>query len=389
MNPFLTTELDPFAKVGKYNESISLTEDDKKNKVRVYCQEPYAQMLYDMMSGRESSGVQKITSKDLTEGEVYKVRPKTLYTDDKTLLVEEINSGVSICIPLKEYSKPLEDLVSGNIKDFYVTLYKVTKSGEYFGSEKKALSVTYKQELFDHLNNSTWFDVKIKRLIKGGYLAIYQNEVECFIPGSHAAANVVHNFNDMLGKTLTVMVDNYDAANDLFILSYKKYIAKSMPTMISELSFDVPYAGVLTNSPYDFGVFVEIDGYYTGLIHKSEFQNYDEIRKTLRAGDKIQVYVKDVTQKGDQYRIVLTLDQSQVSTEKMQWQTLRNRTENQSFKYTVNENKNSISIEIDGEKFDVSLKRQDLKDNLNRYPLVKVFKVDPIKKSLKFEFVEA
>jgi hypothetical protein len=98
--------------------------------------------------------------------------------------------------------------------------------------------------------------------------------------------------------------------------------------------------------------------------------------------------VKDVTSKNNQYRIVLTLNKDQVNSEKMQWQSLRNRTENQSFRYSIDEAKNSISIDIDGENFEVSLRRKDLERNLNRYPMVKVFKVDPINKRLRFEFVE-
>jgi ribosomal protein S1 len=184
------------------------------------------------------------------------------------------------------------------------------------------------------------------------------------------------------------MVDNYDAANNLFILSYKKYVTASMPIMISELQFDKEYVGTLTNRPYDFGVFIEFENYYTGLVHKSEFENYDEVCKKMKSGDKLNVYVKDVTSKNGQYRIVLTLNPEQVNNEKLQWQTLRNRTENQSFRYSISEANNSISIDIDGENFEVALKRKDLERNLNKYPLVKVFKVDPINKRLKFEFVE-
>jgi hypothetical protein len=55
-------------------------------------------------------------------------------------------------------------------------VYKSTKFGENFGSEKKALSVSYKQELFDSLENNEWFDVTIVKLIKGGYLALYKKE---------------------------------------------------------------------------------------------------------------------------------------------------------------------------------------------------------------------
>ena len=185
------------------------------------------------------------------------------------------------------------------------------------------------------------------------------------------------------------MVDNYDQSNDLFILSYKKYVAESMPVMIEQLEFDKEYEGVLTNKPYDFGVFVEIDGYYTGLVHQTEFEDYDTARKSLKTGDKLKVYVKDITSKGNQFRIVLTLKSDNVNSEKLAWQKLKEKTENRSFPYDVNSKKNSISIDIDGENYEVSLKRRDLDKNLNRYPFVRVSKVDMINKSLKFEFVES
>jgi len=72
----------------------------------------------------------------------------------------------------------------------------------------------------------------------------------------------------------------------------------------------------------------------------------------------------------------------------MAWQRLRDRTENKSFSYTVDSKNNSIAIEVDGESFEVSLKRKDLEKNINQYPYVKVSKVDPINKNLKFEFTE-
>jgi len=184
------------------------------------------------------------------------------------------------------------------------------------------------------------------------------------------------------------MVDNYDTLNNLFILSYKKYITHSMPTMISELKFDHEYIGTLTNKPYDFGVFVEIDGYYTGLVHSSEFEDYNTVRKTLKSGDKIKVYIKDVTSKAGQYRIVLTLKQDQVNSEKLEWQALRNKVENNKFSYSVNNNKNSITIDIDSEQFEVSINRNELEKNLSSFPMVKISKVDPINKQLKFEFVK-
>lgn len=377
-----------FQAVGKYNTAIDLTEDDKKAKVKIYCKETYAKEMYDSLTTYMKNSGTSVANKDLIKGKAYYVEAKVISYSENLIYVDEVDSKIGLCIPFREYSKPLEELSQKENRKFLAVVYSASKNGEFLASEKKALSISYKNELFDHLNSDTWFDVKITKLIKGGYLAIYKKEIECFIPGSHAAANIVHNFNDLLGTTLTVMVDNYDSANDLFILSYKKYVTHSMPVMVSELQFDREYSGTLTNRPYDFGIFVEFENYYTGLIHKSEFENYEEVSKKMKTGDKINFYVKDVVLKNGQYRVVLTLNKDQVNEEKLQWQSLRNKTENQSFKYSILESKNSISIEIDGENFEVSLRRKDLEKNLTKYPLVKVFKVDPINKRLKFEFVE-
>jgi ribosomal protein S1 len=377
---------DLFKTVGKYNTSVKLTDEDRKSGVKIYCHEPYAQELYDAMINHEKSSV--FISKDLKSGTICKVTAKVISFEDKTIRAEDVVSGSSVIIPFREFSKSLDELSEGKGTEFLVMIYKSTKFGENYGSEKKALSYSYKQELFDHLSEDQWFDVTITKLIKGGYLALYKKEIECFIPGSHAAANIIHNFNDMLNRSLTVMVDNYDQSNDLFILSYKKYVAQSMPFMIENLEFNREYVGVLTSKPYDFGVFVEIDGYFTGLIHQSEFEDYELTKRTLRTGDELKVYVKDITTKGSQFRIVLTLKPDNVNSEKVAWQNLKNKTQNKCFPYDVNSKKNSISIDIDGENFEVSLKRKDLDKNLSKYPYVKVFKVDLINKSLKFEFVE-
>lgn len=373
---------------GKYNTSVKLTEEDKKQGVKIYCHEPYAQEVYDKFSAYyKENGVPK--NKDLQEGQVLRVTAKTILFINKTIIAEDKSTKSTLVIPFKEYSKSLDDLAKGISLEFLVMIYKATKSGEYLASEKKCISLNSRQELFDHLGNNTWFDVKIVKLIKGGYLAIYKDSVECFVPGSHAAANIIHNFNSLLGKTITVMVDNYDKVNKLFILSNKKYIAQSMPTRITELKFDTKYSGKLTNTPYDFGVFVEFgDGYFTGLLHKSEFENYETARKTMKAGDPIDFYIKDVTSKGGKYRVVLTLDQTQVNSEKQAWEKFRERTENQSFEYDLDKAKNSIKIYVDDSNFEVNLKKSDMDKNFSKYPLIKVFKVDPINKHVKFKFID-
>ena len=384
-------ELDRIFEIGnnKYNTSLNLTEEDKKSNLKVYCQEPYAQELYDKMKAWENENNVSIHQcKDLEAGVIYEVLAKKISFEDRLIYTEEVNTQVEITIPFKEFSRPTDELTRGENLKFHAMVYKIDRQGGFTGSERKCAAINYKKELVEHQNNKTWFEVHIIKLIKGGYLAKYKDSVECFIPGSHAGANVIRDFNKLLNKKINVMVDNYDQSNDLFILSYKKYIAKSMPEKVTDLKFGYRYTGILTNKPYDFGVFVEFEDYYTGLIHSSEFENYNEIKKTYKSGDEIDFYVKNVTNKGKNYRIVLTLNEGDIDPDKKEWDTLREQTENKKFDYLVNEKNNSISIQVNDMSYEVSLRRKDLERNLNQFPQVRVFKVDPVNKRLRFEFVE-
>lgn len=377
------------SKKTRHNAKVKLTEEDIKAKARIYCKESYAQELYEMMTSHSLTTNSSLSPcKDLEEGKVYDVVATQISFDDSFIKTYEKNSKTEIVVPFKEFNESIDALAKGEGLKFKVMITRVSGSGQFLGSQRKCISIIHKEELFQHLEDNTWFKVKVKKLIRGGYIALYKNDIECFIPGSHARANVISNFDDLLGKEMNIMVDNYDRTNDLFILSYKKYIKESMSTMISELKFGKHYRGKLTNKPYDFGMFVEIDEYYTGLIHSSDFDDYNEIKKFYKAGDEIDVYIKDVIRKKGEYRILLTVDPDSIDDEKKKWDILRDRTEGNSFDYEVNVENNSISIYVDGDTFDVTLRRKDLEANLDNFPKVKVIKVDPINKNLKFEFVE-
>jgi predicted RNA-binding protein with RPS1 domain len=377
-----------YENTGRYNNSVKISDEDKKAGLKIMCKEPYAQELYDKMKEyEESTGVSTHTSKDLVEGGIYRVTAKQIAFDDQSIWVQEDNSGAQIEVPFKEFSRDVKSLMNGENLEFNVMVIKGSKANEFVGSEKRCVKINHKQELNDHLDNNDWFEVKVVSLIKGGYIAKYKDSIDCFIPGSHAAANIIRDFNKLIGKTINVMVDNYDSNNDLFILSYKKYIQHSMQYRVSDLEFGRKYTGTLTAKPYDFGIFVEFDDYFTGLIHSTEFENYNEIRKTLKPGDNIDFYIKNVTKKGKQYRVVLTMDPETIDSEKKHWSDLRDRTQDQSFEYEVDSSSNSIKIHVGTESYEVTLKRRDLDKNLSLYPRVKVSKVDPINKNLKFEFV--
>ncbi len=375
----------------KYNSKVKLTDADKKNGVKILCKEPYAQELYEKYKQYESeNGVDLHVSKDLQVGSLYSVRANSICFESNTIKTTELNSGSEILIPFKEYSGDLGSLRSGEGLDFKVILHKSTSASEFIGSEKKSRSINYREDLLNHFNENTWFEVKIKKLIKGGYIASYKNEIDCFVPGSQAGANVIKDFSILLDKTINVMVDNYDKSNDLFIVSYKKYIKHSLPTKVSDLRFGKLYSGKLTNKPYDFGVFVELESYYTGLVHSSDFENYDEIKRNLRAGDNIEVYVKGVSyqRKKNQYRIVLSLNKESIPEELIQWDALKDDLEGKEFEFSeVSNKKDVIEIYYNGNPFEISLAKEYRGKDLSLFNKVIIYKVDSLNKSLSYSLV--
>jgi ribosomal protein S1 len=376
---------------GKYNTSIVLTEADKKSGTRVLCKESYAQEVYDLYREYESrTGIELHTLKDLQIGQLYEVTATTIHFAREEVKAVEKNTGIEIAIPFKEYSGNLDKLKSGENTTFKVILTRANDNCEFIGSEKKSRTINYRDEMLSHHENNTWFEVTINKLIKGGYIATYKNEIECFIPGSQAGANVIKDFSVLLGKTINVMVDNYDKSNDLFIVSYKKYIKHSLPTKVSDLRFGKLYSGKLTNKPYDFGVFVELENYYTGLVHSSDFENYEEVKRNLRAGDNLDVYVKGVSyqKKKNQYRIVLSLNKDSIPEELIKWDQLKDDLEGNEFDFTLtSEKRGTIEFYYNGDSIGVTLDKKYLKANLDQLSKIKIHSVDPLNKSFSYSLI--
>jgi ribosomal protein S1 len=144
--------------------------------------------------------------------------------------------------------------------------------------------------------------IVIEEVNKGGFL-VDLSGIKCFLPGSLAAANRITDFESYIGKELHVMIEGYVENKDIFIVSYKKYLNKIMESKIQELDLTKKYKGYVTGTS-DFGVFVEWEEIYTGLIHKTEFDDENNI-SSIHPGDEIEFYVKEIK---DNNRLTLTLE---------------------------------------------------------------------------------
>jgi hypothetical protein len=376
----------------KINTSVKLNSKDKKAGMKIHCMEDYAQSMYDQYFASEV--FQNKSGKDLQVNEIYTVKLKSYNPKESLVYANELNTYTSVYIPVRELinDSPAEvDAMLSMDHKMQVLIFR-SEDGALYASERKCAAITYKQELDEFYKNNQHFTVKITELIDGGYIATYRGGVKCFLPGSQAAANVIYKFDDLLGKEIPVMIENFDSSNNLYIVSYKKYIRATLPTKISDLNFGKKYTGKLTAKPLDFGMFVEWDNYFTGLIHCTEFssqQDYLNFSKNYASGSPIEFYIKDVTfKKGGEPRIVLTPDRNSISENRLAWQNLRDLAEGQILVFTVDKESRSLEVILPDDTVTyVKVDLDRVQHLLKKCSQIMVDRVDVLKNHIKFNFV--
>jgi len=162
-----------------------------------------------------------------------------------------------------------------------------------------------KEELFEQksLNSKSYLADVIARN-KGGYL-VEINGIEAFLPGSLASANKIINFDSLIGKRINVMIEDYIANLDEIVVSNKKFLKYELPKRLGELELGDSKIGIITGTT-KFGIFIEFDDIFTGLLHTSEMNPdvlYDFKERLYQPGMEMEVLIKEVTAKNS---IILT-----------------------------------------------------------------------------------
>ena len=130
----------------------------------------------------------------------------------------------------------------------------------------------------------------------GGFIINVQG-IDGFLPGSLAATNIVRDFDEMIGKQIPVMVEDFLKESNTFVFSYKKYIANILPKKVDELDKNKKYTGTVTGTA-KYGIFVEFDEIFTGLIHASKMTSYlkDKFKNSeIRPGDHVEFWIREIS----------------------------------------------------------------------------------------------
>lgn len=274
-----------------------------KTNAKIYCNEDYAQSLYDLYSTNKTS-----FSKEHKVGELCDI-----------IDVISVN-GSEVQVLLSSY---VDATINLNHEKGFLKLFGITQDEfiESLNTEDGKLSVisnkcmvesglpnirvslyqghlnSIKHEFLSQIKNPiTAYYAVVTGKNHGGFIVMVQG-VEGFLPGSLSAANVVRDFDSMIGKTIPVMVEDYLEESNTFVFSNKKYLQKVLPTKIDKLEIDTQHFGTITGIT-KYGMFIEFDDIFTGLLHTSKMSNaFKEKFKNFefKNGDEIEVWIKEIT----------------------------------------------------------------------------------------------
>lgn len=250
--------------------------------------------LEAMYNGTFPEDNKKVTGKDIQNNSSERI-VITSVDLEKGVALGETLFGQTIIIDTNKEEKNMRKLGYPSIEinagqELDVVIHR-DSSGSFNGSVSAGYEKALKRELHRSIKDEDCaFKVRVKNVCNGGFM-VDLSGIECFLPGSLAAANRIMNFADYVGKQLTVMVEVYDQKRDIFVVSFKKYLRKIIDREVQNLSFANKYQGTVTGLSNN-GVFVEWDEIYTGIISIDD-SNRSSL-ETYQAGDSIEFYVIDI-----------------------------------------------------------------------------------------------
>lgn len=282
------------------NEELS-----DKHGLTVYSFEPYADDLAKLYSR-----ITEVANKEPKVGEIYRV------VDVRVINTKELHltlSGFLDAVVNLEHEKKFISMI-GIDEDSFIESLKTEAGRVQFCTANYHVRIEIvkpyikaslyegqlshvKEEFFEQIKKPTAaYHGTITGKNQGGFIISVEG-VNGFLPGSLAAANVVRDFDDMIGKVVPVMVEDFLAESNIFVFSYKKYLSYILPSKIESLDLDKKYTGTITGLA-KYGIFVEFDEIFTGLLHsskmsnelKEKFKNYE-----FRPGDEVEFWIKEIT----------------------------------------------------------------------------------------------
>jgi ribosomal protein S1 len=289
-----------------YGRMIPNKKLSDKYETKIYCHEGYAEDLAKLYAS-----ITDVANKEPQLGEVYRVidiKPSKNCDELLVTLSGFLDATINI-----EQEKKFFQYLNMSVDDFMFSL-ETEEGRRAFVNEDYHVRVEsihphvkvslyegqlshIKKEFFEQINDpkSAYYGT-ITGKNQGGFIITVLG-VNGFLPGSLAAANVVRDFDNMIGKTIPVMVEDYLNESSTFVFSYKKYLSHILPSKIAQIDVEKKYEGEITGMT-KYGMFIEFDEIFTGLLHTSKMTNElkDKFKNfEFQPGDRVEFWIKEIT----------------------------------------------------------------------------------------------
>lgn len=288
----------------------------KGSKDKVFSHEPYAQQEYNRLSGIEVENV-----KDVTKGTTVSVNDMHL-VDDNTLSVTVGGGANNVLVDMTKENSFFRILEYDGQKMDRHTFAEAMKTDPSFkekvlsthlyvkfGTDKEKGSIwdghldMLNKELKEQITaNSKAYIAEIIGTNGGGFVVEVMGTLKAFMPGSMAASNRITDYESYVGRKMEVMVESWSPKYG-FVVSRKKFLNKMRPYKVQPIVDELHknpnkiYTGRVTGAT-NFGVFIELDEYITGMLHKTLASDAMRQRirefETVEPGEELQVYVHAV-----------------------------------------------------------------------------------------------
>ena len=268
---------------------------------KIWCQENYAQALYDLMFNINP------VSKDMRDGELTRVIDFRVTGGEIEAICENLNSLFFSKTKERRYFELLGFdekkfcawIESGDHREYlkdhkiYIMVESVeNRKGSMYAAHLTTIVTEFKEQI---ANPTSAYVAKVMSKNQGGFIVEVQG-VKAFLPGSLAAANKITDFESFIGKEIYVMIEDFLQPSNIFVVSYKKYLDHILPSKLASLEKNQKMTGLITGTS-KFGVFVEFEEIFTGLLHTAEMDplTLDKFNsREFKTGQSMEVWLKDI-----------------------------------------------------------------------------------------------
>ena len=247
-----------------------------RNGDKVYSRESYAQEMYDILSNHQTAMgdiVPVLNVGQILTGKVYAVNSDFISVD--------VGYRELVYVKYEKEPASIQALKPGEETAVLITAsnYNSHAVGSINGGVKHKVFMDLREAV--ESGGTAWIGMVTHMIENGGYMVNVQG-IECFMPGSLAGINKLHDFTSVIGTEMYVVPVSFSPDRGTLVVSHRKYLQALIPGEIENLKANVG---------------VEITGSVTGMIHNNDLDEETLTKfkaRQIQPGDEIKFVVKDV-----------------------------------------------------------------------------------------------